>query len=89
MAGGAVGEGGDGVRAAEAIELGDAEEMRCGEGFRRRFGRDDDDALDARNLRGDGGHEQRGRERMTAAGNVAADGIQRADELAGDKAGDR
>ena len=86
--GGSVGQGGDGVCPAETIELGDAEEMSGGKSLKRGPWRDDDDARDACDLRGDGGHEQGGRERMTAAGDVASDGGKRADELAGDEAGD-
>ncbi len=57
-AGSSVSESGDSVRSAEAIELRDAEQVRSGERFWRRLWRDDDDALNARNLGGNGGHEQ-------------------------------
>ena len=85
---GSVGERGHGVRAAEAIELGDAEQMRGGQRFRRGLGRDNHDALDARDLRGNCGHQQRGWQRMTAAGHIAADRAERANKLAGGEAGD-
>ena len=72
-----------------AVELGNAEQMRGGKSFRCRFGRDHDDALNARHLRRNGGHQQRGRQWVTAAGDVAAYGAKRTNELAGDQAGDR
>ncbi len=84
---GAEGEGGDGLGAAEAVELGDTGEVGGGEGFERGFGRADDDAWDAGDLRGRDGHEQGGGQRVAAAGHVAADGGERADDLAGLDAG--
>ena len=55
---GSVSQCGYSVRATEAIELGDTEEVRCGESLRRGFGRNHCDALDACNLRGNGRHQQ-------------------------------
>jgi hypothetical protein len=78
----AVGEGGDGLGAADAVELGDAGEVRGGEGFAGGFGAADDDARDAGDLCGGGGHEQGGGQGVTAAGDVAADGAEGADDLA-------
>ena len=52
------------------------------------LGETTDNALDARNLRGNGGHEQRGRQRMAAAGHIAAHRAERAHKLAGGEAGD-
>ena len=46
------------MRSAKAIELGDAEQMRGGKSLGRWIGRDDDDALNARNLRGNRSHQQ-------------------------------
>ena len=85
--GGAEGEGGDGLRAADAVELGDAGEVGGGEGLERGFGRADDDACDAGDLCGGGGHEQGGGQRIAAAGDVAADGAERTNDLAGLDAG--
>ena len=82
----AVGERRDGVGAAGAIELGDAEQVRGRERFRGGLGRDENDALHARDLRGDGGHQQRGWKRVAAAGNIAADRSERANKLAGGEA---
>ena len=84
---GAVGQRGDGLRSADAVELGDAGEVRGGEGFARGLGGADDDALDAGDLRGRDGHQQRGGQRIAAAGDVAADGPERADDLADVHAG--
>jgi len=74
--------------AADAVKLFNAQE-RCGcERFWRGLGGDDDDARDAGHLRGDGGHEQRGRQRVAAAGHITADGCERPHQLAGSEAGD-
>ncbi len=77
------------MRAADAIELADAQQVRGGERFGRGLGRDDDNASNARDLRGDGRHQQRGRKRMAAAGHIAADRSERANELSGGQARDR
>ena len=77
-----VGHGGHGLRAADAVELGDAGKVGGGHGFTHGFGAADDDALDARDLGGGGGHEQGGGQRVAAAGDVAAYRFERADDLA-------
>ncbi len=76
------------MRAAEAIELRNAQQMRGGESLRRGLGRDHSDALDARHLRGNRGHQQRGGQRMTAAGHIATHRAERTNKLAGGEAGD-
>src|ERR1035441_9923569 len=86
---GSVGQRGDCMRAAQAIELRNAEQMRGGERFRSGFGRDDHDALNAGHLRGTGGHQQRGGQRMAAAGHVATHRAERAHKLACGEAGNR
>ena len=68
-----IGQRGDGMRSAHAVKLGDTQQERGGQGFLCRMRRDNGDALDAGNLRGDHGHEQRGRQRVAATGHVTAD----------------
>ncbi len=53
----AIGKGGHGVRSSDAIELGDAEKVGGGKGLKRGAWRAYDDARNAGDLRGDGGHE--------------------------------
>ena len=83
---GAVCQRGYGVRAAEAIKLRDTEQVGGGQGCIRGFGRDNHDAMNARNLGWNHGHQQRGWQRMTAARHVASHRAKRAHELAGGEA---
>ena len=87
--GGSIGQSGYGVRAAQAIELRDAEQVRGGECLRRGPGRDHNDAFHTRHLCGNGSHQQRGGQRMAAAGHIAADRGERTHKLAGGETGDR
>ena len=78
----AVGQRGDRLRTAEAVDLGDAELVAGGQqvavvGAGRRRRHADDDLLDAGRLRGADGHEQGGGVRGRAAGAVDADAMQR------------
>jgi hypothetical protein len=52
-----MGKSGYGMRAADTIELRDAEKMRRGKSLWRGLGRNYGDARDARYLRGNGRHE--------------------------------
>ena len=73
---------------ADAVELGNAEQVRCGESLRRRARRRNGDARNAGDLSGDDRHEHSAGQRMTAAGNVAANGGDGVDLLAcGEAAG--
>src|SRR5277367_2007234 len=72
-----ISKSGDGLCAADAIELGNAEHRRRSERLRGRPRRGDDNALDTRDLRGNHRHEQRRGQRIASAGDVTADRIDR------------
>src|ERR1700676_823390 len=78
---GAVGQRGDGLCATNAGDLRYAKQTCGGEELWIRFGANCGNAIHASNSCGDDSHQQSGDERETAAGNVAADGFNGADEL--------
>ena len=77
----AIGQCGDGLRAADARQLADAEQMRGREhgGVRPRTRHDD--SAHPGHLRGDHAHQHRRDQCESPAGNVAAHRVQRADDL--------
>ena len=79
----AVGERGDGLRAADAGDGAHAQALGGGEKRGSGLRADDDDLPHARFLRGNDGHEQRRNERKAAAGKIAADRFDGAHALAG------
>ena len=74
---------------ADAVEVLDPEQMRGGQGLPRGIRRDDHDPRNARDTRRDHRHQQRGGQRMTPAGYVTADGLNRSYPLAGEEPGHR
>ena len=67
---GAVGQRGDRLGAAHAVDLVDAAQRAGGEDHRVGAGRADDDLLDPGHARGDDAHDDRARVRVAAAGDV-------------------
>ncbi len=78
----AVGERRDGLRAAHSKYLAQAEPMRDAIDFVYRLRAGDADVRHSCDLRRDSRHNQRGRERITAGGNVGTDCIERPNDLA-------
>ncbi len=78
---GSVSKSRDGLRAAHLEDLVDAEDVRGSVNLVDSLGAGYADVLHARHLRGHGGHDQRGRERIAAGGDVAAHGVQRPHDL--------
>ena len=80
---GAVGEGGDGLRAAHLEDVRDAQQGGGAEDFGHGpCGQATQMLAHARDLRGDDGHHEGGGQRIAAGGDVGGDGIERADDLA-------
>src|SRR5207245_10332433 len=77
-----IGESRDRLRPANPRDASYTEKISRGKQLRVRPRRSDDDARHARDACGNYGHQERGDEREAAARNVAADTIERADELA-------
>src|SRR5581483_6446751 len=67
---------------AHTVELFYTEHRGRGQDFRTRPRRPHANVFDSRDLCWDDGHQQRGNQRESAAGNVAADGIKRPNHLA-------
>jgi hypothetical protein len=65
-----------------------AKQVRGGKRLRRGLGRDNSDALNARHLRGNRGHQQRGGKRMAATGHIATHRAKRKNKLACGETGD-
>src|SRR5258708_5939047 len=82
-----IGKGGDGLCSTDSVELTHAEECSRRQGCLGRARRRDANLLYSGNLRGNHGHEQRGRQRVAAAGHIAADRFQWAHQLAHEDAG--
>ncbi len=69
---GAIGKGGNRLRAADAVKTFDAEHCRRRQSLRRGAGRRHRNALDPRDLRGNHRHQHRRGQRIAPAGNIAA-----------------
>src|SRR5207245_2583836 len=77
-----IGKGGDGLCSTDSVELTHAEECSRRQGCLGRARRRDANLLYSGNLRGNHGHEQRGRQRVAAAGHIASYRFQGAHQLA-------
>jgi len=77
------------VCSSDSVKLRDPEKMCRGQCFTGRLRGDRNDARHTRYLCGDGGHQQRGRQRMASTGDVATNGRQRTYNLPCQKPGHR